>query len=112
MRIALYGPYMFELAAGLRENPENDVRLFLDEATMPRSLLSESALQDPRFVEVGPWLSRRAILRPSSSEIARRLARPAALVPRAAAGSKGFAPAAGPPYRFSKFQGLSKSHFH
>ncbi|SVE28464.1 uncharacterized protein METZ01_LOCUS481318, partial [marine metagenome] len=47
MRIALYGPYMFELAAGLRENPENDVRLFLDEATMPRSLLSESALEDP-----------------------------------------------------------------
>lgn len=73
MKIALYGPYMFELAAGLRENSENDVRLFLDEATMPRSLLSESVLQDPRLVEVGPWLSRRAILRPSSSEIARRL---------------------------------------
>ena len=41
MRIALYGPYMFGLAVGLRENPSNDVRLFLDEETLPRSLLEE-----------------------------------------------------------------------
>ena len=73
MKIALYGPYMFELAVGLRENPDNDVRLFLDEATMPRSLLDEAALQDASFAEVGPWVSRSAILRPSSSEIVRRL---------------------------------------
>ena len=41
MRIALYGPFMFELAAGLKENPSNNVRLFLDEETLPRSLLAE-----------------------------------------------------------------------
>ena len=53
MRIALYGPYMFELAVGLRENPDNEVRLFLDEATIPRSLFSEPVLADADFVEIG-----------------------------------------------------------
>jgi len=64
---------MFELAVGLRENPDNEVRLFLDEDTIPRSLRSEPALDDPGFVEVGPWISTRSILRPRSSEIAKRL---------------------------------------
>ena len=73
LRIALFGPYMFELAVGLRENPDNEVRLFLDDDTIPRSLRSEPALDDPGFVEVGPWISTRSILRPRSSEIAKRL---------------------------------------
>ena len=74
MRIALYGPYMFGLAVGLRENPSNDVRLFLDEETLPRSLLGEPEIHDPNFVCVGPWATRRAILRPSSAPVTRALA--------------------------------------
>ena len=74
MRIALYGPYMFELAVGLRENPSNDVRLFLDEETLPRSLLAEPQIHDPGFVCIGPWATRRAILRPRGAPITRALA--------------------------------------
>ena len=74
MRVALFGPYMFELAVGLRENPANDVRLFLDQETLPRSLRSEAMLDDPDFVEIGPWVSGRSILRPSVSAIASRMA--------------------------------------
>ena len=73
LRIALFGPYMFELAVGLRENLDNEVRLFLDEDTIPRSLRSEPALYDTDFVEVGPWVSTRSILCPRASEIAKRL---------------------------------------
>ena len=74
MRIALYGPYMFGLAVGLRENPSNDVRLFLDEETLPRSLLGEPEIHDPNFVCVGPWATQRAILWPSSAPVTRALA--------------------------------------
>jgi glycosyltransferase involved in cell wall biosynthesis len=74
MRIALYGPFMFELAAGLRENPSNNVRLFLDEETLPRSLLAEPQIHDPGFVRIGPWATRRAILRPRGAPITRALA--------------------------------------
>jgi glycosyltransferase involved in cell wall biosynthesis len=74
MRIALYGPYMFELAVGLRENPSNDVRLFLDEETLPRSLLAEPQIHDSGFVRIGPWANRRAILRPRGAPITRVLA--------------------------------------
>ena len=74
MRIALYGPYMFGLAVGLRENPSNDVRLFLDEETLPRSLLEEPEIHDPNFVCVGPWATQRAILWPSSAPVTRALA--------------------------------------
>ena len=73
MRIALFGPYMFELAVGLRENPDNEVRLFLDEATIPRSLFSEPVLADADFVEIGDWLSRSSIFHPASSAVAKRL---------------------------------------
>ena len=64
---------MFELAVGLRENPDNEVRLFLDEATIPRSLFSEPVLADADFVEIGDWLSRSSIFRPASSAVAKRL---------------------------------------
>ena len=74
MRIALYGPYMFELAVGLRENPSNDVRLFLDEETLPRSLLAEPQIHDSGFVRIGPWANRRAILMPGGAPITRALA--------------------------------------
>ena len=73
LRIALFGPYMFELAVGLRENPDNEVRLFLDGSTIPRSLQSEPALGDPDFVVIGDWLSRWSILRPARSAIVERL---------------------------------------
>ena len=74
MRIALYGPFMFELAAGLRENRANEVQLFLDEETLPRSLLDEPLVRDPSFVRIGPWATRRAILRPRGAPITRALA--------------------------------------
>jgi glycosyltransferase involved in cell wall biosynthesis len=74
MRIALYGPFLFELAMGLRENPANDVQLFLDEETLPRSLLDEPQIQDSGFVRIGPWATRRAILRPRGAPITRALA--------------------------------------
>ena len=73
MRIALYGPFMFQLAVGLRENPANDVRLFLDEDTLPRSLLDEPLSHDPGFVRIGPWATRRAVMRPRTAPITRLL---------------------------------------
>ena len=74
MRIALYGPFMFELAAGLRENPANDVQLFLDEETLPRSLLDEPLIHDPGFVRIGPWATRRSVMWPRTAPITRLLA--------------------------------------
>ena len=74
MRIALYGPFMFELAAGLRENRANEVQLFLDEEALPRSLLDEPLVRDSSFVRIGPWATRRAILRPRGAPITRALA--------------------------------------
>ena len=73
MRIALYGPYMYELALGHRDSSDHDVRLFLDQATLPGSLLAEPGLGDADFVEIGPWATRNSILRPTESEIAKRL---------------------------------------
>ncbi|SVE41777.1 uncharacterized protein METZ01_LOCUS494631, partial [marine metagenome] len=70
--IALYGPYLFELAVGLRENPTNNVRLFLDESSLPRSVLTEPLLHDRSFAEIGRWITRKTILRPNSSELAKR----------------------------------------
>lgn len=74
MRIALYGPFMFQLAVGLRENPANDVQLFLDEETLPRSLLDEPLIHDSGFVRIGPWASRSAVLWPRTAPITRLLA--------------------------------------
>lgn len=74
MRIALYGPYLYQLAMGLRENSENEVRLFLDEETFPRSLFDESTVRDRGFVEIGPWADRRAITRPHKAPITRLMA--------------------------------------
>lgn len=72
LRIALYGPYMFQLAAGLRQNPSNDVRLFLDEDTLPASLAGEPLLADSTFVEIGPWGGRQAVLGPARTRVARQ----------------------------------------
>jgi glycosyltransferase involved in cell wall biosynthesis len=72
LRIALYGPYMFQLAAGLRQNPSNDVRLFLDEDTLPTSLAAEPLLADSTFVEIGPWGGRQAVLGPARTRVARQ----------------------------------------
>ena len=73
VKIALYGPYMFELAIGLRENPANNVRLFLDDQSIPRSLLEEPLLKDQNFVEIGPWATRKAILNPKRAQITKSL---------------------------------------
>ena len=56
MRIALFGHFMYQLAAGLRYNPENDVRLFLDSRTIPTCLRREPLLADPTFAIVAPWV--------------------------------------------------------
>lgn len=74
LRIALYGPFMFEFAAGLRGGTDHEVHLFLDEATLPRSLADESLTKDPAFATVSPWVSRSAILCPRRAAITRALA--------------------------------------
>lgn len=71
MRIALYGPYLYQLAVALRENTENEVRLFLDEETFPRSLLDESAISDRSLVHFGKWATRSAIIRPHRAPVTR-----------------------------------------
>jgi hypothetical protein len=73
MKIALFGNFMYELAIGLRENPENDVRLFLDSRTIPTCLRGEPMLDDPTFSVVAPWVGRKEILRPGDAEITERL---------------------------------------
>ncbi len=65
---------MFQLAVGLRENSANDVQLFLDEETLPRSLLDEPLVNDSSFAHVGPWATRTAIMRPRTAPITRLLA--------------------------------------
>ena len=60
---------MYELAIGLRENPANDVRLFLDSRTIPNCLSEAEPLNDPTFVQSGPWVTFRDILRPGKAEI-------------------------------------------
>ena len=74
VRVALYGPYMFELAVGLRGNPQNDVRLFLDEETLPRSLMDEPLIRDSNFVRIGPWVTPQSILWPRRAPITGMLA--------------------------------------
>ncbi len=74
MRIALYGPLLFGLAAGLRENQANEVHVFLDEDTLPPSLVDDPHLHDSSLVSVGPWATRQAILHPGSAPITRMLA--------------------------------------
>ncbi len=74
MRIALFGHFMYELAVGLRENPDNDVQLFLDSATLPTGLRDEPLLQDATFAKVAPWVTRREILHPADAEITEHLA--------------------------------------
>ena len=74
MRIALYGHFMFELAVGLRENPDNDVRLFLDSRTLPTCLSDEPLLSDSTFARVEPWVTSREIARPGSARITAELA--------------------------------------
>ena len=74
MRIALYGHFMFELAVGLRKNPDNDVRLFLDSRTLPTCLSDEPLLSDSTFARVEPWVTSREIVRPGSARITAELA--------------------------------------
>ena len=73
MKIALYGHFMYELAVGLRENPDNEVQLFLDSATLPTCLRDEPLLHDATFAKVAPWVTHREILRPADAEITEHL---------------------------------------
>ena len=74
MRIALYGNYLFNLAVGLRENPDNDVQIFLDSSTLWSCLSEEPLLNDSTFVQLAPWVTHREILRPGSARITEMLA--------------------------------------
>ncbi len=74
LRIALFGPFMFEFAAGLRDETGHEVHLFLDAATLPRSLAHEPLIRDPTFATIGPWATRSAILSPRRAPITRELA--------------------------------------
>jgi hypothetical protein len=71
--IALFGHFMYQLAARLRYKPENYVRLFLDSRTIPTCLRSEPLLDDPTFAIVAPWVGRQEILRPGDAETTERL---------------------------------------
>ena len=73
MKIALYGHFMYELAVGLRENPDKEVQLFLDSATLPTCLRDEPLLHDATFAKVAPWVTGREILRPADAEITEHL---------------------------------------
>jgi glycosyltransferase involved in cell wall biosynthesis len=73
VKIALYGHFMYELAVGLRENPDNEVQLFLDSATLPTCLRDEPLLHDAAFAKVAPWVTGREILRPADAEITEHL---------------------------------------
>ncbi len=73
MKIALYGHFMYELAVGLRENPDNEVQLFLDSATLPTCLRDEPLLHDAAFAKVAPWVTGREILRPADAGITEHL---------------------------------------
>ncbi|MDG2426895.1 MAG: glycosyltransferase [Acidimicrobiales bacterium] len=75
MKIALFGPFMFELAVGLRQNEDNEVRLFLDSRTIPTGLRDEPLLNDPEFAAIAPWVGKREILRPADAEITQLLSR-------------------------------------
>jgi len=75
MRIGLYGPFLFELAVGLKEHTAHEVCLFLDKKTMPRSLREESQLADRSFIRLGDWETRQAILCPRVAPITRELSR-------------------------------------
>ncbi|MBJ31402.1 MAG: hypothetical protein CL466_08305 [Acidimicrobiaceae bacterium] len=74
MKIALYGHFMYQLAAGLRAQTDHDVHLFLDSETIPTCLRDEPLLDDPTFATSAPWVGGREILRPGDAELARRLA--------------------------------------
>ncbi|MDG2426894.1 MAG: glycosyltransferase [Acidimicrobiales bacterium] len=89
---------MYELASGLKESSDHEVRLFLDKATLPGSLLAEPSLSDADFVDIGPWVTRYSMLRPTASEIAVRLSEfDVALVTEL---GPVFGPAAGIPFVF------------
>ena len=60
---------MYELAVGLRENPDNEVQLFLDSRTIPECLADESLLEDPTFARCEPWVTYREIIRPEKAKI-------------------------------------------
>ena len=74
MKIALFGHFMYELAVGLRENPENEVHLFLDSATLPTCLRDEPLLHDAAFAKVeGIFSVRERLKSPSISPTATSL---------------------------------------
>jgi len=73
VKIALFGHFLFHTAVGLRQNLDNDVRLFLDSSTLPTCLLDEPLLHDPSFVQIAPWVTWRKVLRPETAEITDRL---------------------------------------
>lgn len=74
MKVAVFGHSLFHLAVGLRENLANEVKFFVDSATLPITLKDEPALDDQTFVQAAPWVTYREILRPRTAEITRCLA--------------------------------------
>ena len=73
MKIALYGHFMYQLAVGLREVSDHEVRLFLDSRTLPNCLVDEPFLGDKSFACIEPWVSHRELLRPYRSELTSEL---------------------------------------
>ena len=73
MKIAVFGHSLFHLAVGLRQNPENDVRLFIDAGTIPVTLRDETRLRDQSFVELVPRITYQDLLHPGSAYISKQL---------------------------------------
>jgi glycosyltransferase involved in cell wall biosynthesis len=75
MKIALFGPSLFELAVGLRNIPGNTVAFFVDERSfiLGRELRDEPMLNAPNFARVDSWYSPSSFLNPASSRIVQEL---------------------------------------
>tara|TARA_Y100000590_G_scaffold405507_2_gene493884 strand:+ start:59 stop:1249 length:1191 start_codon:yes stop_codon:yes gene_type:complete len=75
LKIGLFGPWLFQLAVGLREVGVNDVSLFVDEkeGLLSTALRDAPELNDSDFVLIDRWLSRSALLHPKRSSLTKML---------------------------------------
>ena len=75
MKIGLYGPLLFQLAVGLRDIGQHDVRFLINRSnpSLAAGMRDEPELSDPGFAEVEDWERRSSLLIPDVSALARRL---------------------------------------
>jgi hypothetical protein len=75
VKIGLYGPLLFQLAVGLRDIGQHDVRFLINRSnpSLAGGMRDEPELSDPDFTEVEDWERRSSLLTPDVSALARRL---------------------------------------